>query len=1203
MAQLPNNIVALLGVDVSNNVVNIDPNIFLEAKPSEQLIQQVLAPQQEQERPAPVVITNETSVALEIDADDNYIPIVSPDRLNLANSMLYQSNKRVGFNTKSPQHEIDVYLGSVNITTKTTTKGYKINGYNVASIDEATNKLFIGNDTEINVISLYSLLIKGLIPGSPLGESRIVTINDLGVVSATQDVFLRSINGLTAKNQTFATGTSGTDFNIVSSTSTHTFNIPTASAVNRGLLSSADWTTFNNKFALPTFTAGAVIFSDGTTLVQDYNNFSYDDANNRLTITSLYAPTIGNPTGVTANNTWTFSSNVNVPLAPTLDAHAASKKYVDDTALTGLRLGAEVKTVSLTNITLSGNQTISGYATSTGDRVLVTGQTTKSENGIYVTATGAWTRATDSDTDAELRGYQYLVVAGAESGARFGNTNTTTITVGTTDITYQRISSAEVDPIFTASAAYGITSTNISNWNTAYDRSITSITVSGSGTSSKTITFNRQSGGALTATFTDAIHSISGTTNRITVSTASNVATVDIASNYAGQSSIATVGTITTGVWQGTAVADAYIASAATWNAKQNAITGAATTITTSNLTINRVLVSDASGKVAVSSVTSTELGYLSGVTSAIQTQINNRQPLNATLTALAGLSLFTGFLRYSTSTSSWSFDNSDYYPASNPNGYTTNTGTVTSVSVVSANGFGGSVANSTTTPAITITTSVNGLIKGNGSAISAAIGNTDYQVPITLTTTGSGAATFNGTTLNIPTPATGVTSFNGRTGAVVPAEGDYTLNQLSDVNIAGPTNGQVLTYSNGTWVNLTPTGGSAGLGGSGTTNKVSKFTGSTTLGDSNITDSGSAISFYGVPSAAYRVNIQTPGGRFVSFWSPTIDNIDANGIMSHNGNGLFDQTPLGLYGSVIVFGTGITEAARMTGGNWLVGTATNITGGGKLQVSGNVNITGQFMVNGVPISGGGGVAGVSSFNGRTGVVVSQVGDYNITQLSGVAISSPSVGQVLTFNGTNWVNAAPTGGGGGGGVTFLSQLQDVSISSLQNGQALIYDSALGRWRNQTISAGGGSGNVSTGGGTTNQIVKFTGSTSIGNSIMAEVDGNRINVSGTVYATAFYEFSDVRKKNIVEKLQSFDASRIDAIQYYFKDDKDQNLRIGYSAQQIQELAPDLVHKNEEGFLTISYANVHTIKIAQLEDRVKVLEKEIIDLRNRQSTTQL
>lgn len=60
-------------------------------------------------------------------------------------------------------------------------------------------------------------------------------------------------------------------------------------------------------------------------------------------------------------------------------------------------------------------------------------------------------------------------------------------------------------------------------------------------------------------------------------------------------------------------------------NGKQATITGAATTITSSDLTASKALVSDGSGKVAVSSVTSTELGYVSGVTSAIQTQVDTK--------------------------------------------------------------------------------------------------------------------------------------------------------------------------------------------------------------------------------------------------------------------------------------------------------------------------------------------------------------------------------------------------------------------------------------------------------------------------------------------------------------------------------------------------------------------------------------------------
>ncbi len=68
-------------------------------------------------------------------------------------------------------------------------------------------------------------------------------------------------------------------------------------------------------------------------------------------------------------------------------------------------------------------------------------------------------------------------------------------------------------------------------------------------------------------------------------------------------------------------------------DAKQSSVSGAASTITGSNLTASRAVVSNASGKVAVSAVTSTELGYLDGVTSAIQTQLDAKQ---ATITGAA---------------------------------------------------------------------------------------------------------------------------------------------------------------------------------------------------------------------------------------------------------------------------------------------------------------------------------------------------------------------------------------------------------------------------------------------------------------------------------------------------------------------------------------------------------------------------------------
>jgi hypothetical protein len=74
--------------------------------------------------------------------------------------------------------------------------------------------------------------------------------------------------------------------------------------------------------------------------------------------------------------------------------------------------------------------------------------------------------------------------------------------------------------------------------------------------------------------------------------------------------------------------------------------------------------------------------------------------------------------------------------------------GTVTTVSVVSANGFAGTVATATTTPAITLTTTVTGMIKGNGTAFSAATADVDFEAPhTTLSGYGITDALSNSTT------------------------------------------------------------------------------------------------------------------------------------------------------------------------------------------------------------------------------------------------------------------------------------------------------------------------------------------------------------------------------------------------------------------------------------------------------------------------
>lgn len=212
--------------------------------------------------------------------------------------------------------------------------------------------------------------------------------------------------------------------------------------------------------------------------------------------------------------------------------------------------------------------------------------------------------------------------------------------------------------------------------------------------------------------------------------------------------------------------------------------------------------------------------------------------------------------------------------------------GTVTSVSVTSANGFAGTVANPTTTPAITLSTTVTGLVKGNGTAISAASAGTDYVAPGVITTSGLTMATAR---------------LLGRTTASTGA--------VEEISVAGglTLSGGVLTGASGTVTSVT--------------------------GTSPVVSSGGTTPAISMPAATASVNgylTSTDWNTFNNKGSGSVTSVSGTGSV----NGITLTGTVTTSGSLTLGGTlsNVSLTSQVTGtlpvGNGGTGTATAFTTG-----------------------------------------------------------------------------------------------------------------------------------------------------------------------------------------------------------------------------------------------------------------------------------
>ena len=225
-----------------------------------------------------------------------------------------------------------------------------------------------------------------------------------------------------------------------------------------------------------------------------------------ITNSTFNGGSIGQTTAVTnatiSNLTLTTGS---ISTAPTANTDLVNKAYVD-AAAQGLQLLQPAAVATTTNLaSLSGLLTIDGVTVTAGQRVLVKDQTSAQFNGVYVAASGAWSRSTDTNTYAKLQNIYLFVTSGTvNGGSAWGTTNHGAGTIDVTPINWVQIANTA---IYTAGTGLTLASNQFSITNTA-------VTAASYGSATQVGTFTVNAQGQLTAasnaTITPAVGSITG---------------------------------------------------------------------------------------------------------------------------------------------------------------------------------------------------------------------------------------------------------------------------------------------------------------------------------------------------------------------------------------------------------------------------------------------------------------------------------------------------------------------------------------------------------------------------------------------------------------------------------------------------------------------------------------------------------------------
>lgn len=215
----------------------------------------------------------------------------------------------------------------------------------------------------------------------------------------------------------------------------------------------------------------------------------------------------------------------------------------------------------------------------------------------------------------------------------------------------------------------------------------------------------------------------------------------------------------------------------------------------------------------------------------------------------------------------------------------------------------------------------------------------------------------------------------------------------------------------------------------------------------------------------------------------------------------------------------------------------------------------------------------------------------SLDDLTDVAITSPSNGQLLRYQTGTWVNFTPTYVAAGffsatAPLSYNSSTGVFSISQAGSGSNGYLSSTDWNTFNGKQNQLNGTGFVKVSGTSVSYDNSTYLTTSSAASTYLPLTGGTL--SGTLTATGFFESSDKRLKRQLEA--NYAPQNINDIQayLYIKNGKEE---VGYYAQEVLEIIPSAVSEGKDGFLTVAYNQVMVAKIQYLENKLKQLEHEL------------